>query len=31
VVAFVGWVGVAAAVVGGLVLAIYLFWPWRED
>jgi hypothetical protein len=31
VVAFIGWIGVAAAVVGGAVLVLYLFGPWRED
>jgi hypothetical protein len=30
-VSFLSWLGVAAAVVGGLVVAAYLFWPSRED
>jgi hypothetical protein len=31
VVSFLSWLGVAAAVVGGAVLAVYLFGPWHED
>jgi hypothetical protein len=31
VVSFWSWLGVAAAVVGGAVLAIYFFWPGDED
>jgi hypothetical protein len=31
VVSFLSWLGVAAAVVGGVVLALYLWWSWGED
>jgi len=31
VVSFLSWLGVAAAVVGGAVVAVYLFWPGGED
>ena len=30
-ISFLSWLGVAAAAVGGAVLAAYLFWPWGED
>jgi hypothetical protein len=30
-VSFLGWLGVAASIVGGLVIAAYLFWPSGED
>ena len=30
-VSFLGWLGVAASIVGGLVMAIYLLWPSCED
>ena len=29
-VAFLGWLGVAAAVVGGVVLLVYLIWPGED-
>jgi hypothetical protein len=31
VVSFLSWLGVAAAIVGGLVVGAYLFWPTHED
>jgi len=31
VVSFLSWLGVAAAIVGVLVVAAYLLWPSRED
>jgi hypothetical protein len=30
IVAFLGWLGVAAAVVGAGVLVAYLFWPGED-
>jgi hypothetical protein len=30
-VSFLSWLGVAAAVVGGVVVVLYLWWPWHED
>jgi hypothetical protein len=31
VVSFLSWLGVAAAIVGGAVVAVYLLWPSDED
>jgi hypothetical protein len=30
VVGFLGWLGVAAAVVGGIVLLVYFCWPGED-